>query len=154
MKWVANKTFPHPVLSSGSPASERDYVGREFQMNPDLQLLEDTSVQLQLEFALSEQSLLRLIEKNKAKYAAEVHCRRTYVRRLVSSKENKFSTTFQKGELHERVEISPYIVCTDNVKGHFSKPCTRSSAKLGLISRLGLCWRSPIRSRIGSSRAL
>jgi len=121
MKWVANKTFPHPVLSAESPASERDYIKREFQMQHTLKILEDESVHLNLSFALSEQSLLRLIDKNKAKYAVEVHCRKTYTRRLVSSKSKKFSEKFPKGALHERVEISPYIVCTGSVKGHSSK---------------------------------
>jgi len=121
MKWVANKTFPHPVLSERGPASGRDYIDQKFQMTSELTRSEDRSVHLELSFTLSEQSLLRLIHQNKARYAVEVHCRKTYVRRLLSSAKSKFSETFPKGELHDLVEISPYIVCIDYVKGHSSK---------------------------------
>lgn len=121
MKWLANKTFPHPVLSVEGPGADRDYVGREFQMTPHLQIEKDESVKLDLHFALSEQSILALISQNKARFAVEVHCPKTYVRRLVMSADSDIVKHFQKGELHERVEISPYVVCTDKVRGHTSK---------------------------------
>ncbi len=95
-------------------------MNREFQVTPNLEIQSDESVLLTLTCELSEKSLLQLIDKSKAEYAVEVHCRKTYVRHLLSRKNKQFSFKFPRGTLHERVEISAYIVCTDNVTGHTS----------------------------------
>ena len=121
MKWIANKTFPHPVLSDEALPPERDYVGRTFQVTPSLEIVPDSQLsRLKMVFALSEESLRSLIAAGRAKYATEIHCRDTFVRRLLMTGDSEVSANFKKGELHRRVEISSYVVCTDNVGGHKS----------------------------------
>ena len=121
MKWIANKTFPHPVLSNEASPPDRDYVGREFQATPVLQIVPDSQLsRLNMSFALSEESLRALVAAGKAKYAAEIHCRETFLRRLLTSDKPQISADFSKGELHRRVEISSYIVCTESVRSHAS----------------------------------
>lgn len=117
---MANKTFPHPVLSVQEPSSDSDYVGQIFKADCDLKMQSDNSAYVNLDCTLSEPSLLRLIAQDQAEYAFEVHCRKTYVRRFLSSTDRKFSGAFSKGVLHERVEIFPYIVCTGKIRGHSS----------------------------------
>lgn len=121
MKWITNKTFPHPVLSDEALPPDRDYVGREFQVTPNLEIAPDSQLsRLRIVFALSEESLRSLIAEGKAQYATEIHCRDTFVRRLLMTDKNEIVADFGKGELHRRVEISSYVVCTDNVGGHKS----------------------------------
>ena len=121
MKWIPNKTFPHPVLSTAAAPPDRDYVDREFQATPVLEITPaDQTARLDMSYALSEESLLALVKDGKAKYATEIHCRETFLRRLLISSEPSHSADFSKGELHRRVEVSSYLVCADVVRGHAS----------------------------------
>ena len=121
MKWIPNKTFPHPVLSMAAKPPDRDYVHRQFQATPTLEIDPDSqAARLSMHCALSEESLVALVESGKAKYATEIHCRETFLRRLLTSGEPKYAADFAKGELHRRVEVSSYVVCADSVRGHVS----------------------------------
>ena len=121
MKWIPNKTFPHPVLSPVAASSDRDYVNREFQATLDLSpTTGEKAFRLAVHYALSEKSLLDLIAKGKAEYATEIHCRETFVRRLIRTGETTDSIDFKKGDLNNWVEVSSYVVCTDKVHNHSS----------------------------------
>ena len=86
MKWIRNKTFPHPVLSVSAVASDRDYINCEFQVTSELiPNPKDQTSRLNISCVLSENSILSLIQQGKAKYATEVHCRETFLRRLLVS---------------------------------------------------------------------
>ena len=121
MRWVENKVFPHPVLSFESAPPDRDYVNRQFQVTPILEMEAGKGSRLKVTCTLSEQSLTRLIQEGRAKYAMEVHCPKTFLRRLLESNTPTLDAEFKKGELHERVELSPYVVCTADVNGHRSE---------------------------------
>lgn len=122
MKWVNNKTFPYPVLvsSDGSAPADRDYVNREFQATMVPTENSDLTLTLKVSYLLKEESIVALIKQNKAKYATEIHCRSTYVRRLLKTGERSISVNFGKGELHDLVEVSSYVVCTEPVQNHTS----------------------------------
>ena len=121
MKWIVNKTFPHPVLSTAAAPPDRDYVNREFQATTVLEVYPaDQTARIDIACRLSEESLLALIKNGKAKYATEIHCRETFLRRLLTSGEPGYSVAFARGELHQRVEVSSYVVCADEVRGHAS----------------------------------
>ena len=121
MKWIPNKTFPHPVLSTATAPPDRDYVNRAFQATSVLEITPaDQTARLSMSYALSEESLVALVKDGKAKYATEIHCRETFLRRLLISGEPAHSADFTKGELHRRVEVSSYVVCADVVHGHVS----------------------------------
>ena len=121
MKWIPNKTFPHPVLSPVAAPRDRDYVNCEFQATLDLSpTTGEQAFQLTVNYALSEKSLLDLISKGKAKYVTEIHCRETFMRCLMKSDKTKDSIDFRKGDLNGWVEVSSYVVCTRKVDNHFS----------------------------------
>ena len=123
MKWIPNKTFPHPVLSPVATPPDRDYVNREFQATLDLSpTTGEQAFRLTVtKYCLSEESLLDLIAKGKAKYATEIHCRETFERSLITSDKTENFIDFDKGRLSGWIDISSYVVCTDNVTNHFSK---------------------------------
>ena len=121
MKWIPNKTFPHPVLSTVAAPPDRDYVNSEFQATPVLDIHPaDQTARISITCMLSEKSILALVKEGKAKFATEIHCRETFLRRLLTSGEPKYFADFAKGELHRRVEVSSYVVCADEVHGHTS----------------------------------
>lgn len=121
MKWIPNKTFPHPVLSDGNiPAMERDYVQRCFQPT-DTMTLKGGEVKLDVSFKMSEQSLLELVGQCKAKYVVEIHCRETFLRRTMAEQGNHITHVFKKGDLQGRVDISFYLVATAEIRGHTSE---------------------------------
>ena len=122
MKWIPNKTFPHPVLSPVALPPDRDNVNREFQATLDLSpTTGEQAFCLTVHYALSEKSLLDLIAKGKAEYATEIHCRETFMRRLIRTDKTKNSINFEKGDLNNWVEVSSYVVCTtDKIKNHSS----------------------------------
>lgn len=121
MKWLPNKTFPHPVLSDGNvPAMERDYVQRCFQPT-DTMMLKGGEIKLDVSFKMSEQSLLDLVAQGKAKYVVEIHCRETFLRRTLAAQENRITHVFQKGDLQGGVDISFYLVAMTEIRGHASE---------------------------------
>lgn len=121
MRWVENKAFPHPVLAPFPDIrAERDYPHKDFQMCCKFKVGAGNCPELTTHWRLSEESILALIEKGQAVYAAEVSCPKTYLRRLITSKEPTVSHTFGKGELHERTEISGYVVCRKGIPRHRS----------------------------------
>ena len=121
MRWVENKAFPHPVLSSAESPPNRDYVGKEFQAAYDFKVVANGGASLDIRCSLSEESIRRLIERERAAYAVEIYCPKTFLRCLLKSEKPQFAHTFERGELHERVELSSYVVCLQNVQKHCSK---------------------------------
>ncbi len=121
MRWIENKSFQHPVLMESVPAELRDYVAKSFQATTEFKLDNPESPELQISFALSEHSLKQLVEAGKANYAAEIYCPSTFLRRLRSTSRSSLACSFSKGELHERVEISSYVVCVKDISGHRSE---------------------------------
>ncbi len=120
MRWIENKSFQHPVLIESVAPDQRDYVAKSFQVTSEFTLDERKRPVLGLHFTLSEPSLGLLVKSGKAKYAAEVYCPSTFLRRLVTCVEPLLSCKFNKGELHEKVEISTYVVCDKAIRGHSS----------------------------------
>ena len=63
-------------------------------------------------FELSEPSLLRLVEDDKAQYGLLVKVPKTHGRRLLRSRKRNIREGFSAGELSGRVEFLPFLVCT------------------------------------------
>lgn len=121
MKWFPNKIFPYPVLSPLEDTSNRDYVNQNFQAGSVLEINKVTpQIKLSITCQLSEESLLSLIKNGKAKYATQIHCPSTFLRHLVMSDTPSYSETFKMGDLHRDVEISSYVVCTEDITAHTS----------------------------------
>lgn len=121
MRWIPNKSFPHPVLSDGNTHPlDRDYVRRCFQPQSKM-TMEGNGAKLEVSFNMSEESLLQLVAQGKAEYVVEVHCRDTYFREILSRREPVVRRAFAEGELHRHVEVSFYLVCKKDIYGHTSK---------------------------------
>lgn len=116
MRWVANKAFPHPVLSPFPEMREhRDYPHKEFELGCEFRVGSENRPELTLTWQLSEEYILSLIEKGQVSYAAEVSCQKTYLRRFLVSDQPEKVVAFGRGELHERTEISGYVVCRKDI---------------------------------------
>ncbi len=118
MRWIENKSFQHPVLFESVPAGQRDYYRQSFQTTVEFTTSGNSRPVLNLRFSLSEPSLSDLAEEGKAKYAAEVYCPSTFLRRLFTSSDPTLNCQFSKGELHQLVEVSTYLVCYKDIPGH------------------------------------
>lgn len=121
MRWVANKAFPHPVLSPlPEKREERDYPHKEFELGCDLRVGVGNRPELTLTWSLSEESILSLIGKGRAIYAAEVSCQKTYLRRLLVSDQPSQQFNFKPGDFHEKTEISGYVACRKDIAEYHS----------------------------------
>lgn len=119
MRHFDNKAFPHPVLSRTSD----DYKPSEGALQAKVEWrVEDGGVFLEVDFPLSVQSLIHLVDDKKAEFVVEVSCHRTYVRKVMKtfgqkkikgfscSYSDKFA--FGDGELSHSVITNCYIAST------------------------------------------
>ena len=120
MRWVENKAWPHPVLSSAESPSNRDYVRKEFQSAYEFEDGNDGHTTLIIRCDLSEESILHLIGHKQAAYAVEMYCQKTFFRRLFKSWQPKFKHKFAWSDLHGQFELSSYVVCLRDVREHSS----------------------------------
>lgn len=118
MKYISNKSFQYPVLSPDSD----DYINCQFQATlqfSEIKNVTDAPI-LRMHMELSDDSLRKLIAKGDAKYAVEVWCAKTFLRRIDTFSSGDFSLKFNCGDLHGKVEINPLIVCVKDVPNFYS----------------------------------
>lgn len=117
MKFDPGKAWPHPVLRP--PNVGDDYPEAEFQVEIEVQRAAgSTAVEVDATFDLSDDSLLRLIEVDCARYVLLIKAAKTHFRRLLEAKKPHIKESFRSGELSGRVEFMPLIVCTGELS-HF-----------------------------------
>ena len=128
MKLKPNKTFPHPVLRSNVD----DYISRQFQAVRNFSLSEDDVPILEYNFTLSEESILDLLDKRKAKYAIEIYCPTTLLRRVAKTNEKTGYIKLKKGDLYRRVEVNAFVVCMESVKKYSSRNFNKEFGNLSV----------------------
>ena len=120
---LKNRAFPYPVIRPDDGISP-DYVESTYsgtielssaaahsESNPDL-----NQGTLKCTHLCSNEDILKLIQEDKAKYAALVISNETFYRKLFMSKDKEQSASFRLDDLYGRVEIEPYIVVTESVE--------------------------------------
>lgn len=115
MKFDPGKAWPHPVL--GPPSYGDDYPHAEFEVEIEVKRAEkSTAVEVNAWFELSEPSLLRLLEQDKAQFALLVRSPQTHCRELLQSGHSKVERSFPAGALSGRVEFAPFLVCMEALR--------------------------------------
>lgn len=107
---------PYPVLSS----MDDDYVRGSFRA----EIQEEISfgqLKLSIDYMLDEPGLQELFAQGKVSYATHVECSLVGYRQLFSSKNNHEDVTIDAGNLTNEVEISTYIVATEDIHGYHNE---------------------------------
>ena len=107
---------PYPVLSS----MDDDYVRGSFRA----EVQEEISfgqLKLSIDYMLDEPGLKELFAQGKVSYATHVECSLVGYRQLFSSKNNHENVTIDAGNLTNEVEISTYIVATEDIHGYHNE---------------------------------
>ena len=112
MRFDAAKSFPHPVLRPRST----DYEQVEFQVEIEVERIEGTTaVQVAAEFTMSDPDLLRLVEREDARYALVLRCPVTNFRQDLSSPNPQIEREFADGEIAGELEITPFCVAAKSI---------------------------------------
>ena len=100
MKFIPNKSFPHPVLSDYSD----DYQNSQFQaaIKP---LMQTDALLVKVRFMLSDEAITNLIKKGDAVYVVEVVCPQTFQRRVSKSSKTEMDIEFEEGQLFGETDI-------------------------------------------------
>ena len=119
MKFDPAKAWPHPVLRP--PKYGDDYQNAEFEVEIDLRVASgSTAVDLTVEFSLSSQDLLRLIENRVAQYALLVTAPQTHFRKLLQAETTTIEAQFSAGLLAGWIECQPFLLCVRDLTSFFS----------------------------------
>ena len=116
MKILPNKTFPHPVLWRNAD----DYVRRQFQVAQKFSTGDDGCPVLEFNFTTNEESIGNLLRENIATYALEIYCSTTFLRKVFCTREKAGAVKFCKGQLYRRVEVTAFVVCTQDIEKYSS----------------------------------
>lgn len=115
MKFDRQKAFPYPVLR---PESD-DYKDVDFQATVE-PVVRDSSIQIEITFAISSEDIVNQINKGNAEYVSIVSCRDTYFRKVLSSTDQKQEADINIGALRGEVRVDPYIVVRRKIKDYLS----------------------------------
>ena len=116
MRFDPGKAWPHPVLRP--PSYGDDYPKAEFEVEIEVKRVAgSTAVEVYADFELSERSLLRLVEDDKAQYSLLIKVPKAHGRQLLGSRKRNIREGFSAGELSGRVEFLPFLVCTQPLVG-------------------------------------
>lgn len=111
MRFDPGKAWPHPVLRP--PIYGDDYPQAEFEVEIEVErALGSTSVEVTVEFELSDSDLLQLVGDGAAQYVVLIKASRTHFREIMSSGEPHVKMLFSGGDLSGRVEFAPFLICT------------------------------------------
>ena len=114
MKFNPAKSYPHPVLRPNN----NDYPKAEFQVEPYLERIEDTtSLRFTVDFQISDSDLLNLVSTGKAEYVLLIRCPKTHFRSVERCTKPKLSGEIHDGQLSGLTEFLPYLVCTRGLSG-------------------------------------
>lgn len=108
MKFDPGKTFPYPVLRPGSS----DYTKVEFQIDlkpPEVD--QSGSVDLSIEFLLSDPDLANLVKYKDAHFVLLVECESTCYRESFRCGSSTWQYRLPAGTVTGKTTVSPYLVC-------------------------------------------
>ncbi len=102
------KAFPHPVLRPDTD----DYQDSAFEtiIEPTLSKGDDQSIDVELCFSLSSESLNSEITQNRASFALDVNCPDTLYRKVFHCKDSD-TIKFKEKELYGRVSFTGMVIC-------------------------------------------
>ena len=116
MRFDPGKAWPHPVLRP--PSYGDDYPHAEFEVEIEVRRAQgSTSIEVKVDFELSDPDLLRLVETGLARYLLLIKASKTHFREAVSSSDPHIETLFASGDLSGRVEFAPFLVSTQALAG-------------------------------------
>jgi hypothetical protein len=114
MQFDLLRAFPYPVLRPGVD----DYRDSDIQATVHFsQSPDSTTLNAEVEFALSVSEIETLVNKGKAHYVVVFACRDTYFRKACLSKKPIFSEEFAAGAFRGEVLIYPYIIASKDIVG-------------------------------------
>ena len=120
MKFDSGKVWPHPVLRPFSCGD--DYPHSEFEVEIEVDRVEGgLAVNMQAVFELSDKCLLMLVKKGLAKYVLLIRSSKTHYREIIESSEPKIQIEYSAGDLSGKVELSAFLIASDNVSPFQSK---------------------------------
>ena len=106
-------TMPYPILGIGGDFEEGCIVSKKLTFNADT-----TLYHFNIELTLNDQTILGYINDDKAIYACEVDCPKTFYRKIFTSKDNKFSLEIHKDALMGNVNFFFSVVVTTNLDNY------------------------------------
>ena len=119
MKFDPGKAWPHPVLRP--PSYGDDYPNAEFEVEIEVKRIkQSTAVKVVACFELSDPSLIRLLEQDKARFSLLIRSPKTHYRELLQSSRPNIEHTFPAGVLAGRIEIAPFLVSFKPLSGFHS----------------------------------
>lgn len=116
---IKSKLYPYPVLSEYSNDYRRckfHVVVRESVVNTP----EGKQHQIDFKTILTSNGLLSLIQEKKACYAFHLECSQTSFRKVIQSFSGNETYLLKDEDLNGRLEISCFIVATEDIKGYSS----------------------------------
>ena len=120
MIFDAGKAWPHPVLRP--PSYGDDYPNAEFEVEIEFKAIKkSTAVELSVGFELSEPDLLRLVADGTARYVLLIKAPKTHLRECIQSDNTFVERSYSAGKLAGKVEISPFLICTRDLRDFESK---------------------------------
>lgn len=117
MNFVSSKSWPWPVLRTGSS----DYERCEFQAEVNAESQDrSTEVTFVADFDLSDDAILELIQSGRATYAMLISCPSTHFRQLIHSQTPTIEWAAENGLLGDKIEVMTYVVATEPLEGFIS----------------------------------
>lgn len=105
---ISDLSLPHPVLGIS------DDVKGEFEVISQIILGRD-SIEIKLEYSLSNQSLEDLIAEDNAEFVTEISCQETIFRDAYKTKSNKQEFSIDSELLRDDVELTHWIVASSDI---------------------------------------
>lgn len=115
---------PYPVLS----AFDDDYVRGSFRADITEELSFDY-ITLTIDYALDDEGLQELLHQKKACFVTHVECSVTGYRRAIRSFEQHNVEPLDAADFADEIEVSTYIVATENIHGYSNKQFNLSFGK-------------------------
>ena len=116
MRFEPGKAWPHPVLRP--PSLGDDYPHAEFEVDIEVTRSKgSTALQVTATFELSDPDLLRLVTDGAAQYVLLIRASKTHYRKPIRSVDAHIDWSIPAGVLSGRVELSPFLVLVQDMKG-------------------------------------
>lgn len=109
---INNLSLPHPVLGISDDVGKFVYIPN-FSVS-----LGKENISLQTENQLDNPTLNQLISEKKALFCTELNCMQTVYRRSLMTNEYKSSITLRVDQLRNKVEVSFYIIASENIEDY------------------------------------
>ena len=117
MTYWNDRALPYPVLS---PHND-DYPGKSFSaLSPDTVLSDGRQINVTLQYKLTSQTLLDLIDNGEAEYLSLIACSRTSARSSVRGRSSEDVLTLNASDFAVSLDIAPYVIANTSINGFLS----------------------------------